>query len=57
MWIKKCLRMPKNANLLGQLISKANYLDLDSSKKRAKYLQNSALASEVLGSFFRRIKN
>ena len=43
----------------GQLISKANYLDLDSSKKQTKYLPNSALATraEVLGLFFRRIEN
>ena len=38
----------------GQLISKENYLDLDSSKKWTKYLTNSALVTgaEVLGSFF-----
>ena len=43
----------------GQLISKPNYLDLDSSKIRTKYLTNSALAirAEVLGSFFGKIEN
>ena len=37
------------SNDKGQLISKENYLDLDSSKK--------ATRAEVLGSFFGRIEN
>ena len=49
----------KRVSTKGQLISKANYLDLDSSKKQTKYLPNSALATRavVLGLFFGRIEN
>ena len=43
----------------GQLISEANYLELDSSEKRTKYSPNYALATriEVLGSCFGRIED
>ena len=53
------LMTKKRVSTKGQLISKANYLDLDSSKKQTKYLPNSALGTrvEVLGLFFGRIEN
>ena len=42
-----------------QIISNANYLCPNSSKKQTKYLQNSALVTgvELFGSFFGRIEN
>ena len=53
------LMTKKRVSTKGQLISKANYLDLDSSKKQTKYLPNSALATraEFFGSFFGRIED
>ena len=58
MFAKKfyCMRVEEQPGK-GQIMSKANCLDLDSSIKRTKYLLNSDLATraEVLGLFFGRI--
>ena len=43
-------------SIKGQLMSKGNYLDLDSSKKRTKYLTNSALATKFQVHFFEELR-
>ena len=47
------------AHSKGQKISKVNYVVLNSSKKRTKYLPNSALSTraKTFRSFFGRIEN